>query len=287
MGNAITPVSTQPLKWHGGKSYQAKWLHSLAPPSCREDKENGYTHRNIAFAGGLGEFWNWLPIDGISESVNDANRQLSNFYATLRSPLAFCVFAELCEASPLSSELWEQSANADAPIGPDVDPHSAHAFFVRYRMSRQGLGKCYTTPTTRTRRGMNEQASAWLSAVEGLASCHERLRRVEIRNMNAIDFISAYDHRRALFYCDPPYIHETRASVGEYGSHEMSVGQHRELLERLSRMDGCFMLSGYHSPLYDDWAASRRWRVHELEIDNKASGARTKAKKLECVWTNF
>jgi hypothetical protein len=70
-------VSSQPLKWHGGKSYLASWLHSLAPPACMNARDSndgfGYTHRNIVFAGGLGEFWNWLPYEGISETVNDAN----------------------------------------------------------------------------------------------------------------------------------------------------------------------------------------------------------------------
>jgi hypothetical protein len=47
-------VKNQPIKWHGGKGYLAGWIHSLAPTSVTDDPVNGYTHRNIAFAGGLG-----------------------------------------------------------------------------------------------------------------------------------------------------------------------------------------------------------------------------------------
>lgn len=290
----MTLVTNQPLKWHGGKSYLAAWLHSLAPPSCIDDPAGGYTHRNIAFAGGLGEFWNWLPIEGISETVNDANGELSNFYSCLRSTEDFTKLSQSLEFAPLCDVTFEHCRDAVADhIGgsmPElwVDSVSrAWWFFIKFRMSRQGLGKDYTTPTIRTRRGMNEQVSAWLSAVEGLPECHERLRRVEIRNMDAVDFIRKYDHPRALFYCDPPYLHETRSSTGEYGKHEMTPAQHLTLLNELAKIAGKFMLSGYPSQAYENWASHNGFTRHEREIDNKASSAKSKDKKTECVWTNY
>jgi DNA adenine methylase len=281
-------IATQPIKYHGGKSYLAKWLHSLAPPSVQDDPVNGYTHRLIAFAGGLGEFWNWLPIKGISEAVNDANDDLANFWAVLSHRELFDDFQRIVECMPLCDGLWKESGDllrADDEI-PDRDLNRAVAFFVRFRQSRQGLGRDYTTPTTRTRRGMNEQVSAWLSAVEGLPECHARLRRVEIRNMDCLKFIDAYDHPRALFYCDPPYVHSTRSTTGEY-QHEMTETQHFDLLKKLAHIKGKFMLSGYHSPMYDGDAERFGWTCHEREIDNKASSAKVKEKKIECCWTNY
>lgn len=285
-------IKSQPIKWHGGKSYLANWIHSLAPPSCVEDSVNGYTHRNIAFAGGLGEFWNWNPIEGISETVNDLNCRLYHFYIVLRCPTMFAQFSRLCNLTLLSEpEFQDAEVRQEYEfIGTEYQSPSvaiAHDFFTRIRQSRQGLGKDYTTPTTRTRRGMNEQVSAWLSAVDGLPECHERLRRVEVRNMDAIKFIKTYDHPRALFYCDPPYLHETRSSTGEYGKNEMSTDGHAELLGALSVINGKFMLSGYPSDLYNYAADYHRWKCHEKEIDNKASSAKKKEKKIECVWTNY
>lgn len=267
-------IASQPLKWHGGKSPLASWLHSLAP-EC-------YTHRNIVYAGGLGEFWNWLPIEGISEAVNDANGELYNFYACLRDPNKFGALWRILDATPFGDAFWSEARNVDVTL---VD--RAVEFFVKYRQSRQGLGKCYATPTTRTRRGMNENVSAWLSAVDGLPECHERLRRVEIRNMDAIAFIKQYDHPKALFYCDPPYLHETRNSTGEYGPHEMTRQQHGELLGFLTTLEGKFMLSGYRSDLYDTAASNFGWTRHERDVDNKASSAKSKERKTECVWVNY
>lgn len=275
-------IASQPLKYHGGKAPLATWLHSLAP--------KGYTHRNIAYAGGLGEFWNWLPIEGISEAVNDANGSLTQFYAVLRSPELFEEFQRFANFTPMNEGVFQGATDEQSLTYHEMKDaliQGAWKFFVKYRQSRQGLGKDYATPTTRTRRGMNENVSAWLSAVDGLPECHERLRRVEIRNMDAIAFIKKYDHPLAFFYCDPPYLHETRNSTGEYGPHEMTFDQHIDLCTELACIKGKFMLSGYHSDLYDQWARDMFWNCHERNVDNKASSAKSKERKTECVWTNY
>lgn len=314
-------IKTSPLKWHGGKSYLAAWLRSLAPPSVHEDPEHGYTHRNIAYAGGMAEFWNWEPVEGISETVNDLDEELDNFWFVLQNADHFSKLFRRLECTPLSEPEWSAARNflEDYELDESAIEHRAFCFFVRYRQSRQGLGENYATPTTRTRRGMNENVSAWLSAVEGLPECHERLIRVEICNMPAIDFIRQRDHARALFYLDPPYLHETRHGNGKNSEyrHEMSERAHAILLALLSTaffdfldrkqfealsgdesfndfmdaMDwtpsGRFMLSGYCTAMYDSVARHSGWSRHEKQIDNKASGKKTKPKKTECVWTNY
>ena len=133
---------------------------------------------------------------------------------------------------------------------------------------------------------MNENVSAWLSAVDGLPECHERLRRVEIRNMDAVAFIEKYDHSRALFYCDPPYMHETRTVTDAY-QHEMTREQHAALLAKLGAIKGKFLLSGYRSPLYDAAAGQFNWRRVNFDLPNNASGAKSKERKTECVWMNY
>jgi DNA adenine methylase len=69
-----------------------------------------------------------------------------------------------------------------------------------------------TLSRTRTRRGMNEQASAWITAVDGLAAVHARLRRVAVLNRDALHVIRQHDGPDTLFYCDPPYLPRTRTA---------------------------------------------------------------------------
>lgn len=45
----------------------------------------------------------------------------------------------------------------------------------------------------------------------------ERLLRVQIENRPAVDLIRLYDDAGTLFYCDPPYVHETRGDSKAYG----------------------------------------------------------------------
>jgi len=295
----MTTIKTQPLKWHGGKSDNtglAQWIRSLAPPSVIEDPAAGYTHRGHAFAGGLGEFWNW-PHEGISETINDLDGELVNFWNVLADPLAFHIMARYLATTPLAEPLWIRSARTwektatarRIAAGSTVPVDLAIAFFIRYRMSRQGLGKDYATPTTRTRRGMNEQVSAWLSAVDGLPECHQRIRRVEIRNLAAVDFLAQYDHARALFYLDPPYLHTTRhgSTANHEYRQEMTEDDHRELLARLAGLSGRFMLSGYRSDLYDEAAAAGNWTRHQRASNLHSSSKKTKATRIECLWTNY
>ena len=278
-------VKNQPLRFHGGKSYLASWLHSLAPVGTKKSKSSPlYTHRNIVFSGGLGEFWNWLPYEGISECINDANDELINFYSVLRDERLFKKFqTEISLYPPFSRTTWKSFCET---VETDTVKRAV-AFFVRFRMSRQGLAKDFATPTRRTRRGMNENVSAYLSVVDGLVECHERIRRVELDCLDFRDFIEQRDHPNALFYLDPTYLPETRVSHGEYGQFEMSKDDHRDMLDQLSTIEGKFMLSGYESDMYNKWAAKHGYECHQYLIDAKSSSKREKDERIECVWTNY
>lgn len=269
----MAPSIKPPLKWHGGKSYLAKWIIDHFPNRDR------YTHYCEPFAGGLAVLLGHEP-EGISESVNDLNGELSNFWKVLQQPELFAEFKRLIEAVPLSEIEWSESLENRG----ETEVERAKNFLVLYRQSRQSLAKNYVTPTRRTRRGMNEQVSAWLTAVDGLDDAHKRLRRVEIRNMDAIKFIQKYDHANALFYCDPPYLHSARVSRNAY-EFEMTDDDHLKLLDCLKQIKGKFLLSGYASELYDDELSSYRCVVRE--IDNKASSAKIKELKTEHLWMNY
>jgi DNA adenine methylase len=132
---------------------------------------------------------------------------------------------------------------------------------------------------------MNEQASAWLSAVEGLPAVHQRLKRVAVVGpKRAVEVIPQQDGPATLFYLDPPYLHGTRASKDTY-SHEMTEDKHRELLHLLLTIQGKAMLSGYPSELYDGALAG--WTRHTFDLPNNAAGGKAKGRETEVLWCNF
>jgi DNA adenine methylase len=131
---------------------------------------------------------------------------------------------------------------------------------------------------------MNEQASAWINAVDGLASVHARLRRVAILNRDALDVIRQQDGPETLFYLDPPYLSETRAAENVY-TQEMGPQQHAELLGAVRECRGKVMLSGYPSDMYD--GRLRDWARHTFVLPNQASGGKSKRLMTEVLWCNF
>jgi DNA adenine methylase len=143
--------------------------------------------------------------------VNDLSRRLVNFWRVLRDPALFPPFLRKAQATPLSREVWEE---AHATAGHPDPVTDAWAFFVDCRQSRAGMFRGFTSLTrNRTRRGVNGNVSEWLGAIEGLPAVHARLQPVVIENMDALKLIPREDGPDTLYYCDPPYLHGTRAST--------------------------------------------------------------------------
>jgi len=265
----------QPIKCHGGKHYLAPKIIALMPP---------HTHYVEPFFGGGSVLLTKDPR-GVSEVINDRWGVLVNFWQVLRDPSSFRQFLRAIEATPLAEPEWNRAELH--PIDADGEPcvTAAAEFFVRARQSRQGLCRDFATLSrNRTRRGMNEQVSSWLTSIDGLPEVHARLRRVAILCRDAGDVIQQQDGPKTLFYCDPPYLHDTRAVRKAY-AHEMTEADHRQLLETIDRCAGRVLLSGYRNPLYD--RKLRSWNRRDFKIDNKASGAATKRIVTESVWCNF
>jgi DNA adenine methylase len=278
----------QPLKWHGGKSYLADWIIDLMPP---------HLHYVEPYAGGLAVLLNKNPFDerhqwgadlaherSISEVVNDLNRELTNFWQVLQNEEAFEKLQRIVQAIPFSQIEWEKSGQRMIPRH-EIDIEAAAAFFVGCRQSRSGGFKVFATLTrNRTRRSMNEQASAWLGAIDGLADVHERLKRVVVLCSDALKVIRQQDGEKTLFYLDPPYVHETRSITDAY-AYEMDTAAHQAMLDTILKCKGHVLLSGYPNELYDK--TLQGWNRHDREIDNKVSGAAATRKMTESLWCNF
>jgi DNA adenine methylase len=271
-GSVSSSRVTPPLKWHGGKWYLAPKIVALMPP---------HIHYVEPYAGGLSVLLAKDP-DGVSEVVNDINGHLSNFWRALQDEQTFVRLQRILEAVPFSEVEWRDS---DLSIY-FADPVEAAAkFFIHCRQSLAGRMDTFAPLSrTRTRRRMNEQASAWLNAVEGLPAVHNRLKRVAVLNRDALYVIRQQDGPNTLYYLDPPYLSETRTADDVY-SHEMSPIQHAELLDTIRRCKGKVMLSGYPSPLYDTRLSD--WMRHEFVLPNQAAGGKQKRRMTEVVWCNF
>lgn len=285
------PKITPAIKFHGGKSNLARRIVALMPPRVRNGNkpaanDSGYLHFVEPFFGGGQVLFSNDP-QGISEVANDLNQHLINFWRVLANEKSFERFIRLAEATPFSAERYAQSA---ARLKLPIDGQSTKAaldFFVCCRQSLAGRMKSFTGITkTRTRRGMSNEVSAWLTALEGLPAVHARLKRVLILNEPAVGVIRKHDGPRTLYYIDAPYVHSTRASIKDY-QHEMKNEEHEELISVLLTIQGRAIVSMYHHPIYDALHLQHGWRLVEFELPNNAAGGQTKRRMTECVWMNY
>lgn len=280
---------TLPLKWHGGKNYlgpgiielMRAHLHYVEPYFgggavllARDPNRNWYE--------GANDWTNTAAHRGCSELVNDINGELTNFWRVIQHEVTFQKFLRAMQAMPFSEKEWRDACECqDNKTGLT----RAIKFFVRCRQCLSGRMDSFASRSrSRTRGGINEQVNAWLGAVEGLPAVHERLKSVLILNDDALNVIRKEDSPTTLFYLDPPYLHETRASTNVY-EFEMTDEDHRQMLKTIQNVKGSVMLSGYHSAMYDKML--RNWNLKEFTKANNSSGAKEKRRMVECVWMNF
>ncbi|MDO9334510.1 MAG: DNA adenine methylase, partial [Dehalococcoidales bacterium] len=276
--NPVSPTTRNGKKkliafgWYGGKFSHLDWLLRLLP-NCH--------HYCEPFAGSAAVLLNREPSQ--IETYNDLDGEVVNFFRVLRDHKDRLV--EAIGLTPFSREEFEQACTLD----PDLDAiERARRFFVRARQVRTGLaqkaslGRWANCKQT-SRAGMSGVVSRWLGSVEALPDIAERLLRVQIENRPAIEVIQLYDSPNTLFYCDPPYVHDTRGDCNAY-SNEMTNDDHRELARVLNAVGGKVSISNYDCPLMDEIYPSPRWfKV----LGPKKTIHSTKDVRREILWTNY
>lgn len=276
------PKFASPIKYPGAKSGLAAYIVSILPP---------HLHFVETHAGSLAVLLSHDP-EGVSEVCNDLDMDVSNFWRVLQGGESFRQFERLCLATPFSETEWcEAKQHFDEWPTPDEAVSDrvmrAWRWFVLVRQSYCGGGKTFTPLSRgRVRRGMNEQASAWLTAVDRLPEVHDRLRRVVILCGDAVEVIRSQDGPATFFYADPCYPHSTRTVKTHY-RHEMTDVQHGQLLRTLGAIRGRFILSGYRCPLYDVAAEQYGWGRIDIDCPNQMASGDEKTRRTECLWLNY
>ena len=189
---------------------------------------------------------------------------------------------------PLFAERRAQfhvNVSADT-VQPLTELERARRFFTRARQTRTGLAQTasvgrWANCLGTSRAGMAGAVSRWLGSVEELEWIASRLLRVQIEHDSALNVIRRYDSPDTLFYCDPPYPHETRGDAKAY-QYEMTNAQHVALAQSLTAVQGRVAISGYHGELMDE--LYRGWHVHEEGVKKAHS---VKTDRAEVLWTNY
>lgn len=259
--------------WYGGKFSHLDWLLPLLP-TCH--------HYCEPFGGSASVLLNREPSP--VETYNDIDGEVANFFRVLRTQTDGLIKA--IALTPFSREEYYiavSGAQKDEPL-PDLE--RARRFFVRARQTRTGLAQTaslgrWANCKNTSRAGMSGVVSRWLGSIDDLPALALRLLRVQIENRPAVDIIRLYDSPETLFYCDPPYLHESRGDTKSYGF-EMDEWEHRQLAKILRACKGKVAISGYRCDLMDKLYGD--WNCREAPV--KACHS-VKQPRQEALWTNY
>jgi DNA adenine methylase len=217
------------------------------------------------------------------EIYNDLDGEIVALFRVLRDPPSAARLAELIALTPFARAEFELSYEPS----PDL-VENARRTVVR---SFMGFGSTATALRRRTGfRGISERngkhpARDFAGLPEAICQICARLAGVVLENRPAISVMKRCDGPRTLIYADPPYLHGSRSAKRIHGAlehayaHEMSDGDHAELLAWLTCCRSMVVLSGYASPAYD--AALAEWK--SVEIPARADGGRPRRERL---WIN-
>jgi DNA adenine methylase len=268
MGKAL------PFRWYGGKYSHLDFILPQLPQTDRYIEP---------FGGSAAVLINRDPSP--VETYNDLDGDVVTFFKILRENRD-----ELLEKIALTPFSREELAHAVEQKNNNElsEMEQARLFFVRAGQTRSGLAQeatpgrwAYCKGTSR--RNMSGAVSRWHGRLEQLYNVADRLRRVQIENKPALEVVERHDDEDALFYCDPPYVHDSRGDTNSYGF-EMTNQDHRELAEGLRACEGKVAVSGYKSELYEEVFEDYGW--NRVDAEEKTMHT-TKDDRQESLWLNY
>ena len=222
----------------GGKYALAKSIVAVFPP-----------HKTyVEVFGGAAHVLFAKPLSPV-EIYNDIDSGLVNFFTVLRNT-----------PQELYSKLWatpyarEEYSYCYANWQDEKDPiERARQWFVVSRMSfggkfGAGWGRSITSSTRLSAGGSATTSKGFVQACERINEAADRLRLVQIENIDWRVALSSFDREKTLFYLDPPYPMSAR-SGGTY-PHEMTNEDHVDLISTILNLKGMVLISGYESAIY-------------------------------------
>ena len=261
-----------PINWYGGKYYMAKDIIEIFPEhKMYVEGFGGAAH--VLFRKERSEL----------EVYNDLHNGLYLIFKLLRENNE--EFIRKLSLTPYSRQEFEDSKSW---IYEENEIEKARKFYVRTMQSvASNGGWCYAK--SKSRRGMCQSVSRWLGNIEeNLTSAIERLKEVQIENLDILELIKKYDKEDTLFYLDPPYIQDTRKQKKSYDC-EMTNEQHKELVDVLINVKGKVVLSGYDHPIYNKLSENGWSKVvlGEYAKRSEKSNEGELSKGKEFVWVNY
>ncbi len=260
-----------PFAYYGGKTTLAERIAQTFPE---------HRHYVEPFAGSLAVLLAKAPA--LFETVNDLDGHLMTFWRVLRDQPED--LWRVCALTPHARAEHQAAYDLD---GLD-DLERARRVWVALTQGRGNTlrktgWRHFQDPGSRGPTSMPDYLASYVERMRATAG---RIANVSLENRDALDVIRDYgQHDEVLIYADPPYLGTTRSSR-QYLVEMSHEDEHRALADALRTCRASVVLSGYHSPLYDDLYAG--WNVVEFATYT-GQGNHSKDRndrRTEALWSN-
>ncbi len=274
-----------PFRWMGGKSTLASKILSYLP------EEKIYVE---PFCGSAALLFHKHPSP--VEVLNDLDSNIVNLFRVLQDKDLYKQLEDKIQWTLYSREEFIKAL--EILHTQEVNPvEKAWAFYVT---QNQGVGGNLPKSSGDWGRvfipsgNKATTASQWGNRQQLFGEWQERLMRVQIDRIDALECIKYWDSPETVFYIDPPYIESTRKS-GKY-LHETEDDFHTNLCTILLNLQGKAVLSGYNDNMTYQSLLENGWSLVELDTvcraaaQTRTSGLKGKGKLLEnqrrteCLW---
>ena len=256
-----------PISYYGGKQNMLKEILPRIP------KHKIYTE---AFFGGGAVFFAKEPVP--SETINDTNNMVVNFYQVLKSDFKGLV-------SKIESTLFSRASYSVAHTIYKM-PHlfnklqQAWAFYIATNMGFScKVGSWgYDKYGKRVKSFLNKKMKFSFDLAL-------RLKHAQIENNDAIKVIESRDTVDSFHYIDPPYIDSNQGMYSGY-----TRDDYKRLLECLSKVKGKFLLSSYPSDILSEFIGKNNWYSLHFEKPlsaGKAKSGKQRDRKVEVLTANY
>jgi len=280
-----------PIRWYGGKGNMISKLLLMVPEGGKPYCE--------PFCGGASLFFARKPAT--SEVLNDLDNKLITLMRCLQSPDTFAELKHRIQYTLYSrAELMRaldilQNENEESIV------MQAWAKFVAHNFSVSGNPRTIGnwSRSFESKNGISSSNNSWVMRLTMLDDWHKRLLCAQIDNRDAIEVIKYWDNKDAVFYCDPPYVLDTRVNNHQNVYHtEMVNEMHQNLVETLLDCKGAVVLSGYYHEIYKPLEQAG-WRLVKFQTACHAAcknrysdlhgkdSALINVPRIECVWQNL
>ncbi|MGB0870957.1 MAG: DNA adenine methylase [Flavobacteriales bacterium] len=260
-------MNKTPISYYGGK------LNMLKEILPRIPEHKIYTE---SFFGGGAVFFAKPPAE--SETINDTNSMVVNFYEVLKSD-----FKSLKQK--IESTLFSRASYIVAHTIYKM-PHlfnrlqQAWAFYIATNMGFScKIGSWgYDKYGKRVKTFRNKKLIFNTDLVE-------RLENTQIENNDAVTVIESRDTENSFHYVDPPYINSNQGHYDGY-----TEADYKKLLNCLENVKGKFLLSSYPSAILSEFTHRNDWHTLTFEKPlsaQKSINGKQRDRKVEVLTANY